>query len=274
LSFYCSRHNINHPAYECPRCEVEARHYEAQRLANARHQEAIDAARESDYRRANPGDYRCPHCKYVTLKKGASRCPMCHGEPPPSYWPEVEAREEVERARAVAAAAERARLQKIADAEWRAADAQRRAEQSASDARKRRLQAWAIGIATAIALCIGVSVATVHHKRNRPLAPTITAVTPASFTIDYMFCFAADEEVHIEPASMINDYKYDSRGNDASNGWARRGYSTSASYLFGRKFTVTSSDLNRPVRFRIWEQDRVETRPYWACCDNRSGCRD
>jgi hypothetical protein len=69
--------------------------------------ETVDAMRDSDYRRANPGDYACPHCRYVSLKREASRCPLCRGEIGGDYWNAVRAREkaEVERKRAVEAAA-------------------------------------------------------------------------------------------------------------------------------------------------------------------------
>lgn len=67
-------------------------HEEAMRLADERHDATIEALRESDYRRANPGDYECPDCKPTTLKKNATRCPMCHGTPSQSYCRPCQAR--------------------------------------------------------------------------------------------------------------------------------------------------------------------------------------
>lgn len=93
--YHCSTHDIDHASYDCPRCEAERRHeelleqaresheeelqfaresHEAElRSAQERHEEAIAAAEASDYRRANPGDYECPHCKYISLKRGGRR---------------------------------------------------------------------------------------------------------------------------------------------------------------------------------------------------------
>src|SRR4030095_3179217 len=35
------------------------------------------------------GDYVCPHCRYKTLRRGASRCPECHGAPGMDFWTRV-----------------------------------------------------------------------------------------------------------------------------------------------------------------------------------------
>ena len=66
----------------------------------------------------NPGDFECPHCKYVTLKYNATRCPICHGEPGIQYWRDVcERQREEERARVKRedARAKREEAQKIED---------------------------------------------------------------------------------------------------------------------------------------------------------------
>ncbi|MBI3247708.1 MAG: hypothetical protein HYZ50_14485 [Deltaproteobacteria bacterium] len=130
-------------------------------------------------------------------------------------------------------------------------------------------------VVTAVGVVLAAAaVMRIKAVQGRPPAPMIVSVTPAQFTVDYYFCFDAEDEVHIEPSNMIEDYKYDARGNDASNGYAQRGYSNSVNRLFGRRITVTSADPNTPVKFRIWEQPRGEPRPYWSCCNNDSGCRD
>jgi len=75
-------------------------------------------------KRANPGDYECPHCFYVTLKNRASRCPQCHGRIGSEYWEEVREKERVNTERT----AERKR--ELA-AEWnRGAPSRRAAERS------------------------------------------------------------------------------------------------------------------------------------------------
>ncbi|MBK1646938.1 hypothetical protein CKO25_20415 [Thiocapsa imhoffii] len=57
----------------------ETQHAELVRLAERNEEEAAERDLWSDYRRDNPGDYECPHCKYKTLKFGATRCPKCQG---------------------------------------------------------------------------------------------------------------------------------------------------------------------------------------------------
>ena len=70
-----------------------------------------NAVSEAAYAKANPGDYDCPHCKYRSLRAGASRCPLCHGEIGGDYWNGVRTREQ--------AAAERKRvMEEEAAAEW------------------------------------------------------------------------------------------------------------------------------------------------------------
>jgi hypothetical protein len=32
------------------------------------------------------GDYECPECKYVSLRRDAKRCPLCKAEIADSYW--------------------------------------------------------------------------------------------------------------------------------------------------------------------------------------------
>ena len=76
--YYCSKHSISHRSVDCPRCVNEQRHEElleiseeADERAQERHEEAIRAMEDSDYKRTNPGDYECPHCKYITLRRTA-----------------------------------------------------------------------------------------------------------------------------------------------------------------------------------------------------------
>ncbi len=54
---------------------------------------ADERARQIAYKNSNPGDFECPSCFYVTLRRKASRCPECHGEVHRSYWERIEARE-------------------------------------------------------------------------------------------------------------------------------------------------------------------------------------
>jgi ssDNA-binding Zn-finger/Zn-ribbon topoisomerase 1 len=118
---YCGRHGIDYTGYSCPRCDAEERHGEIldatyREIQNATEvSEAVAASvQRSDYLRANPGEYECPHCRYISLKKRASRCPLCHGEVGAEYWNVVSIREEAERKASAAAEARKRILEKEA----------------------------------------------------------------------------------------------------------------------------------------------------------------
>jgi Sel1 repeat-containing protein len=119
----CNVHDIPLPFSfsACPACEREHEH---EREERERHDElllqaqsAANSARDAEYKRFNPGNYQCDECKFRTLLVGASRCPVCHADVRPEYWPSVRAREE--RARGAAAAAKK----KAEGARERACDA-------------------------------------------------------------------------------------------------------------------------------------------------------
>lgn len=102
---YCTEHFIDYDSLDCPRCLAEDRHEEVVDLA----QQAVHQAKHSEHKRANPGDYKCPECLYVTLKRGAMRCPICRARITQQYWAWVEAAETAyvaEQAQAKIAAAE------------------------------------------------------------------------------------------------------------------------------------------------------------------------
>jgi len=98
--FNCPIHGVRRvDSYNdgCPECETTA-------------WELKNAVSDAGYRSANPGDYECPHCRYRSLLRDASRCPLCHGEIAGNYWIPVRAQEKAEterkRAREAAATAE------------------------------------------------------------------------------------------------------------------------------------------------------------------------
>lgn len=105
---YCGRHSLDHKSATCPRCRAEERHQELIDVELASLEATIETAQQSDYKRANPGDHLCPHCKYISLKYDASRCPLCHGQIETEYWNRVRTEQR--------AAAERHRLKEEADA--------------------------------------------------------------------------------------------------------------------------------------------------------------
>ena len=136
--YTCPTHGIKHASYDCPRCEAEKRHEELVELhdrsvekAQERHEEAVSAMRDAEYKRANPGDYKCPECFYFTLKRGAPRCPMCHAEVRSDYWPPIYAREQAQ-------AEEAARRKRLAAEEWARGEPERQRRAKAEADEKER----------------------------------------------------------------------------------------------------------------------------------------
>lgn len=123
---YCSNHSIDYSGDTCSRCDAEERHRELLNATEENLAQTVGAMRESDYRRANPGEYACPHCQYISLKSGASRCPLCHGEVGRRYWDDVRA--EYERAAPQREAARRATEEAATSAEKRRVAAARKAK--------------------------------------------------------------------------------------------------------------------------------------------------
>ena len=145
---YCRTHGKYYDPYDdgCDRC----REAEADAIAQARDgvDETIRALEESDYRRANPGEYACPHCLYFTLKRGALRCPHCRGDVARDYWDKVRAREQ-------AAEEERRRQEAATRAEW---------ERGAPERKTKAIQARIAAVEEEIAAChktIGLSIGVV-----------------------------------------------------------------------------------------------------------------
>lgn len=105
---------------ECWECEQDKR----------RHREIIETIEQSgwpgDEETSAPpsrlgmdyGDYVCPHCRYKTLRRGASRCPACRGDPGRDFWAQISA-SEIETRRRQKEAAEQSQLHRAAeDAKW------------------------------------------------------------------------------------------------------------------------------------------------------------
>lgn len=141
---HCGWHDINYSGRECPRCVADERHLDILDQAQERDEVTARAIEESDYRRANPGDYECPSCFYVTLKRSAPRCPICRSDVPGDHWAKVfaaeEAKAELKRAREAAEAAEWARNAPAREAAARAAAAAKEAKEKA--ARNAEIARW------------------------------------------------------------------------------------------------------------------------------------
>ncbi len=159
---YCSRHSVHYAGSRCLRCEAEDRHRELLSATEESMAETVRAMRESDHRRANPGEYKCPHCLYITLRYEAWRCSQCHGEVGYDYWVPIRAHklaQAEEEAAALQVAAERRVAAQRAAAEKEAA-ARAEWERTAPErARRRRVRSagavvtgLAVGIATSLFL--------------------------------------------------------------------------------------------------------------------------
>jgi hypothetical protein len=138
--YHCITHDLQYRDGGCPRCNAEERHRE---LVDT----TFEAAERASYRQSNPGEYECPHCKYVSLRSDASRCPLCREHIDEAYWQKAHA--------AKNAAAERRRVQQ----EALSAEKEREQEAAAlraeiakrSERNKRRtiVAAWVVAIAIA-----------------------------------------------------------------------------------------------------------------------------
>lgn len=101
---HCYSHNIDY-AYqtECPECRAEEASRNRREMLELqkedsdgdwkRHEELVQLREREIAKRWNPGDYTCPECLYITLKRGASRCPACQAAIGQDYWPPVYERE-------------------------------------------------------------------------------------------------------------------------------------------------------------------------------------
>jgi hypothetical protein len=139
---YCGWDDINYSGDTCSRCVAEERHQDILAQARESAEDTARAIRESDYRRANPGNYECPLCLYVSLRRGASRCPTCQGDVPSDHWAGVfaaeKARADQKQARKAAEAAEWARNAPVRAAAAAAAakEAEERSARNAAIARR------------------------------------------------------------------------------------------------------------------------------------------
>lgn len=135
---YCRIHGRFADYYDgCPECregeERAERDREKQREAAERDREERRAAEaqleaateEAEYKRANPGDYKCPECLFITLRRGASRCPTCHATVPSSYWSPIFDRERRD-------AEEQERRAKLAAKEWAKGEPERQRQAKAA----------------------------------------------------------------------------------------------------------------------------------------------
>jgi hypothetical protein len=98
-SSYCGRHGIDYHGSECPRCINEEQHRELLIQQEREHEETLDALLGNNNNQFNPGEYDCPHCLFRSLRRGASKCPLCHGNIDSEYWVQVQKREKSDEVR-------------------------------------------------------------------------------------------------------------------------------------------------------------------------------
>ncbi|MDP3763910.1 MAG: hypothetical protein Q8Q92_04735 [bacterium] len=113
--YRCSEHGIEYNGV-CPACRDEKAEEDRQsiieglsELAETRAEQAEEVKQSLEdvaYKQANPGDYQCPECLFITLKRGASRCPMCRSSIPREYWERVAEQERIQAERAAKIQAE------------------------------------------------------------------------------------------------------------------------------------------------------------------------
>ena len=100
----------------------EERRREQEEREEERHEENIRLREQEDFKRKNPGDYECPECLFITLKKGATRCPVCHAAIARDHWPPIVERERLQAEetarRERLAAEEKSRQERLAAEEW------------------------------------------------------------------------------------------------------------------------------------------------------------
>ncbi len=98
--YHCSSHNIDYNN-TCPECRAEQAETDRQSMIDALSELAENRSGDIDdlrseiqdlaHKQANPGDYTCPECKFVTLKYEATRCPKCHCAIPLENWSAIRA---------------------------------------------------------------------------------------------------------------------------------------------------------------------------------------
>ena len=125
---------------------------DAEERAQADRDEII--ARLNDARRG-PGDYECPHCRYISLRRGATRCPLCHGVIDQQLWQRIAAQEAVaeqeRRAAAEAAEQETRRRERLAAEEWE----QTRPAREAAERREADWDLFKFGVKALVFALIG-----------------------------------------------------------------------------------------------------------------------
>ncbi|CAN5511987.1 hypothetical protein BH10PLA1_BH10PLA1_18580 [soil metagenome] len=80
-------------AREMAEAAAEAQREEQARLFEEAEEKAQERADEIVYKTNNPGDYECPYCMMISLKRGSRRCPKCQHDIESEHWDGVYAGE-------------------------------------------------------------------------------------------------------------------------------------------------------------------------------------
>jgi hypothetical protein len=161
---YCQIHG-GYDDYGCPDCKREEQEQHDARAEQARMlEEQSESLRdiaisteEAAFRAHNPGDFQCPSCMMISLKRGARRCPLCRSDITPSDWEDID--NKVEEARKQAQARDEESQRRVMER----AVAQAATEVPARTPRSRRPPkdsplATGVGCAASIVgFCFGVS---------------------------------------------------------------------------------------------------------------------
>lgn len=106
--YHCYEHGIEYNSV-CPACRDEKAEEDRQEIIDGLSEQTKETKKSLEdmaYKQANPGDYQCPECLYITLKKSASRCPTCRSSISTAHWERVLEQERVEKERAAKILAE------------------------------------------------------------------------------------------------------------------------------------------------------------------------
>jgi len=221
---YCHVHG-RYGDYEdgCPQCRT------AEERADQDHTEIRQQLAQLSYDARNPGDYTCPHCRYVALRQGATRCPLCHGTIDAQFWRDVAARKQ---AAAKAAHDERLRRERIEREEYERA----RPERERLHRRKRLLIACGIFFAYFLPV---LSTATVMLQAGRTLGlDTCSAVLLLTPVLNWLALLAGTTAADPSLSTMLLR---------ALGGWAAVGLGLVLVAFLLTTGSSVAPDKNRPA---------------------------
>lgn len=105
--------------------EIEYNQSVEEQRQKERYWESIRQQKEAQNKFENPGEYECPNCLFITLKRNASRCPKCQGTISQNYWAAIYKKEAQEKEK-----------RRLAAEEWESTRPEREAAERMEKTRK------------------------------------------------------------------------------------------------------------------------------------------